>query len=103
MPTGGSRVVFVNISDGLTGQRQTTSAVVHIDFNKVNDPPYLDVNGDGEGVDFETDYTEEGPATSIVDGQLTLRDSDNLTLASVPGRRAIHRRSTCRIRSWHGC
>jgi hypothetical protein len=57
--------------------------VASITVIPVNDAPVIDLNGAGGGADFAADFTEGGPAVSIVDATATLTDADSTTLTSL--------------------
>lgn len=51
--------------------------------------PLVDLNGDAEGIDFAVNYQPDGPATSIVDGRLRIREATQLVSARVAIRLAL--------------
>ena len=79
-PTFGTRVVRFLVHDGSLADEAFTEVTVV----PVNDPPVLDLNGDGQGVDSRVQFLEEGPPVSITQGSsLTIYDSDSSTIHSV--------------------
>ncbi|WP_144973390.1 beta strand repeat-containing protein [Bremerella volcania] len=46
------------------------------------DPPAVDLNGDGTGIDFAAAFTEDAGPTSVVDATATVTDADSTNLAS---------------------
>ena len=65
------------------GQNYSTPAEVLLTFESVNDAPLLDLNGDTDGTNFTTVFTEEGSPVSLTDPQAVLFDIDNTSLAFV--------------------
>ena len=77
-PTPGSRMVEFSIFDGELSAIATTEVVVKV----VNDAPVVDLNGpNSPGFNYQTSFTEEGPAINLFPLSLTISDSDNTMLS----------------------
>jgi CSLREA domain-containing protein len=82
-PSTTARTVRVTVNDGDGGQ---DTATVTVNVSGENDPPVLDLNGDGAGRDYRATFTEDGGAVGIVGdagaGALTVTDPDSESMAS---------------------
>ncbi|MEW8506961.1 MAG: DUF4347 domain-containing protein, partial [Candidatus Thiodiazotropha sp.] len=77
-PTGGSRSVTIDISDGDGGASVTQNLTLNV--SSVNDAPVVDLNGsDGSGVDFAVNFTEGAGAVNVVDTDATISDAETTT------------------------
>ncbi|MCU7796882.1 MAG: DUF4347 domain-containing protein [Candidatus Thiodiazotropha sp. (ex Myrtea spinifera)] len=75
-PTGGSRSVVVDVTDGDGGASVTQNLTLNV--TSVNDAPVVDLNGsDGAGADFAVTFTEDGGAVNVVDADATISDADS--------------------------
>ncbi len=79
-PNEQQREIQFIVSDGVN---QSRVAITFVSFSGVNDKPYLDINGDAEGVNFTATFIEEQNPVSIVDENAYVRDIDNATLAYI--------------------
>ena len=79
-PDETEREVRFTVSDG---DKYSSIAISYVSFQGVNNHPSLDVNGDGIGIDYTTEFKEEQGPVSIVDPGLSLIDVDDDTLAFV--------------------
>ena len=93
-PSPGPRVVQFVVSDGDLAATAQTEVQVEV----INDAPVVDLNGPlSPGVNYQTSFTEEGPAIALVPSAVTLLDSDNAMLSSLsvrivaPGNRLVER------------
>ncbi len=60
-----------------------TPNTITIDVSPENDAPTVDLNGgDGQGDDYATAFTEDGPAVAIADTDVAVNDVDDANLAS---------------------
>jgi uncharacterized delta-60 repeat protein len=73
-PNPTPRLISFVVNDGTSNSAITTST---ISINPVNDPPFLDLNGAAPGTNFNSTFTEDGGAISIVSPTLTLTDADS--------------------------
>ena len=80
MPSTTPRIVTFIAFDG---REFSLEAVSMVTFDSVNDPPIFDLNGDGFGHNFVTNFTEEGPPVALTDVNMTLFDVDNTSLSSL--------------------
>lgn len=79
-PTSGGRIVEFTVSDGDLSATAIAQVVVEV----VNDAPVVDLNGDvSPGLDYQTSFTEGGPAVNIVSSAASISDSDSPMLSSV--------------------
>ena len=79
------RNLEVVVSDGDSNSNTATST---ISITPVNDPPVLDLDGNDNtaaGADYQTTFTENGPAVAIADADtlITDADDDNIESATV--------------------
>ena len=65
------------------GMNYSTLVEAILTFDSVNDPPIMDLNGDADGTNFSTTFTEEGAAVSLTSPDVVLFDIDNTSLAFV--------------------
>ena len=79
-PNTDPRMIQLVVFDG---RNYSTPAEVFLTFQSVNDAPMLDLNGDAEGTNFTTVFTEEGSPVFLTDPQVMLFDIDNTSLAYV--------------------
>ncbi|MFQ3663784.1 MAG: cadherin-like domain-containing protein, partial [Chloroflexaceae bacterium] len=78
----GSETTSDSFSFTLTdGTTTLPAATFSITITPVNDPPVVDLNGAAAGVNYAATYTENAPATLIVDPSAAVTDpeSDNIT------------------------
>ncbi|MCG8013830.1 MAG: Ig-like domain-containing protein [Candidatus Thiodiazotropha weberae] len=74
-PTGGSRSITIDLSDGDGGASVTQNLTLNV--SSVNDAPVVDLNGsDGAGVDFAVTFTEDAGAVNLVDTDATISDAE---------------------------
>ncbi len=78
-PDVSDRVIELTVNDG---DNDSVTATSTISVEAVNDLPTVDLNGEEEGIDYETTFTEDGGAVAIVGPELTIEDVDNDTLSS---------------------
>src|SRR5690606_6610593 len=78
-PDVADRVIELTVNDG---DNDSVTATSTISVEAVNDLPTVDLNGEEEGIDYETTFTEDGGAVAIVGPELTIEDVDNDTLSS---------------------
>ena len=79
-PTPGPRNVEFIVSDG----DLSAVAMAEVTVVVVNDAPLVDLNGPlSQGVDYQTSFTEEGPAVNLVSSSATISDSDDAMLSSL--------------------
>ncbi|MET0070595.1 MAG: Ig-like domain-containing protein [Candidatus Thiodiazotropha sp.] len=77
-PTGGTRSVTIDITDGDGGASLTQNLTLNV--SSVNDAPVVDLNGsDGAGTDFAVTFTEDAGAVNVVDTDATISDADSAT------------------------
>ena len=79
-PNTTMRVVEVEVFDGVNSRVEGDAFIT---FHSVNDPPFFDLNGPGNGTNFTTVFVEDGPAIWVTSPYMTLFDVDNSTLAYV--------------------
>ena len=83
-PTGGNRTFDVRVNDGDADSLVATTTVT---VAPVNEPAVMDLDADDSsgstGADFDTSFTEDGGAVSIVDTDATLSDVDSANLVSL--------------------
>ena len=77
----GGKVVQYTANDGLLSSQTATAFIT---FSAINDPPFIDLNGPDEGVDFSVVFLEGATSVSIVSplSNITDSDSDNLLFLS---------------------
>ena len=79
-PTPGPRSVEFLINDG----ELSAVAVSEVTVVVINDAPSVDLNGPlSQGVDYQTSFTEEGPAVNLASSSATISDSDDVALSSL--------------------
>lgn len=66
---------------GFDGELYSNPAQVILTITPENDPPVLDLNGAGAGVDFSTTFAAGGSPVAITSQNLTITDVDNDTMA----------------------
>lgn len=79
-PNERQREAHFLVSDG---DDRSRVAITYISFTGVNNKPYLDVNGNAEGVNYTATFVEEQDPVSIVDENALVQDIDNSTLAYI--------------------
>lgn len=72
-PTVGDRLIEVLLNDGTNTSDVAESTISVV---AVNDAPILDLNGDGEGIDFATTFTEGDDPVAVVDPGVAIEDTD---------------------------
>ena len=72
-PTHGSRTVEFIVSDGLN---QSIPVFTTVNVETRNDPPYLDLDVQNIGTNYQAIYTEEEPAVSITSRNVSISDND---------------------------
>ncbi len=58
------------------------AAAVNITVTPINDPPVVDLNGNGSGVNFAVVFNTNGSPVKIADSDATVSDEDSATLSS---------------------
>ena len=79
-PSDDDRQVDFTISDGSSESVVVSSFIM---FTRINDRPYLDLNGDTSGQDYVQNYYEQRGPVAICDPSLEIIDIDNVTLDSI--------------------
>nr|MCU0566371.1 DUF4347 domain-containing protein [Oculatellaceae cyanobacterium Prado106] len=79
-PTGSSRIITIKANDGIAESNLASSTIT---IQPTNDPPAVDLNGNGAGTNFTVSFLENTAATPITDPTATLFDLDGTDINTV--------------------